>query len=131
MRARPLANSAYWARLPWSLGRLTSAPGLNSTAKPSRSPTTHDPAPADHPVGRALHSQPMIAADGRCTGTLTLHLHWAKLGRWLTEGQQAPMRTLVDEITAWRSWYRRTIVLDALEYLRQHHRQENLHRDAR
>ncbi len=79
-----------------------------------------------HPAGRALLatdsralvSVPLITSDGRCTGTLTLH--WSKPGTWLTDEQDHALHALAAETAAWRSWYRRTVVLDALEYLHQH-----------
>ncbi|MET7683415.1 ANTAR domain-containing protein [Streptomyces sp. NPDC005423] len=85
-----------------------------------------DPALPVHPAGRALlaagsralHCVPLIAAEGYCTGALTLH--WAKPGSWLTAEQDDALDVLAAEIELWRSWYRRTVVLDALEYLHQH-----------
>ncbi|MCD9879764.1 ANTAR domain-containing protein [Streptomyces guryensis] len=79
-----------------------------------------------HPAGRALleagshavHSRPLTTADGRCTGTLTLHRD--PTGAWLTGEQERALGTLAAEVAAWRSWYRRAVVLDALEYLHQH-----------
>ncbi|MFJ6087809.1 ANTAR domain-containing protein [Streptomyces sp. NPDC092369] len=79
-----------------------------------------------HPAGRALlaaeshaiDSFPLITPDGQCTGTLTLH--WRKPGTWLTDEQRRALDSLATETAAWRSWYRRTVVLDALEYLHQH-----------
>ncbi|MFF6993166.1 GAF domain-containing protein [Streptomyces sp. NPDC010273] len=79
-----------------------------------------------HPVGRALLSVgshalvgvPLITPDGRCAGVLTLH--WSNSGIWLTDEQRHSLGALAAEAVAWRSWYRRTVVLNALEYLHQH-----------
>jgi hypothetical protein len=89
---------------------------------------TADPDLADHPVGRALlaqgsralHSVPLITPEGNCTGTLTLHR--TTPGSWLTPEQGAALNELAAQTAVWRSWYRRTVVLDALEYLHQHRR---------
>ncbi|MFJ8029821.1 hypothetical protein [Streptomyces sp. NPDC096032] len=35
-------------------------------------------------------------------------------------GHRGPPARLAAEVAAWRSWYRRSVVLDALEYLHQH-----------
>ncbi|MFG2793113.1 ANTAR domain-containing protein [Streptomyces sp. NPDC048419] len=89
-----------------------------------------DPDLAAHPAGRALlalgshavHSMPMITTGGYCTGTVTLHR--VEPGFWLTSRQQQELGALTADIAAWRSWYRRTVVLDALEYLHQHRQPE-------
>ncbi|MFJ2854328.1 ANTAR domain-containing protein [Streptomyces rubiginosohelvolus] len=64
---------------------------------------------------RSLHSTPLLTADGHCTGTLTLH--WSKPGPGPSATQQKTLAELASQAAAWRSWYRRTIVLDALEHL--------------
>ncbi|MGW1911766.1 GAF and ANTAR domain-containing protein [Streptomyces sp. NPDC002076] len=82
-----------------------------------------DPGLAAHPVGRAalavgsraLHSVPMTTASGDCNGVITLHR--VEPGAWLHPGQAADLDRLAHELAAWRSWYRRTVVQDALEYL--------------
>ncbi|MGY6027093.1 GAF domain-containing protein [Streptomyces spinosirectus] len=87
-----------------------------------------DPGLAAHPVGHALlaagthalHSTPLVTTDGHCAGTLTLH--WGKPGIRLTSSRRHALDTLTTEIAAWRSWYLRTVVLDALEHLHHHHR---------
>ncbi|MFE5213382.1 MULTISPECIES: hypothetical protein [unclassified Streptomyces] len=35
-------------------------------------------------------------------------------------GHRWPPARLAADVAAWRSWYRRSVVLDALEYLHQH-----------
>ncbi|MFD0068862.1 ANTAR domain-containing protein, partial [Streptomyces sp. NPDC127574] len=88
-----------------------------------------DPALSAHPVGQALldaglhsvHSVPLLNPDGLCNGTVTLH--WSKPGLWLTHVQSRELDVLAGDIATWRSWYRRTVLLDALEYLHQHHRE--------
>ncbi|MFJ9729574.1 STAS domain-containing protein [Streptomyces sp. NPDC101209] len=119
-------DAAYWDTVALVTGPPHVCARAQQCGEAVRVPdVAQDRALADHPVGRhllevgsrAVHSVPMIAADGHCTGTLTLY--WAKPGSWLTEGQQVALSVLATEVAAWRSWYRRTIVLDALEYL--HH----------
>ncbi|MFD9404789.1 ANTAR domain-containing protein [Streptomyces sp. NPDC060011] len=86
-----------------------------------------DPALSAHPAGQALldaglqsaHSIPLLNPDGLCNGTMTLH--WSKPGFWLNRIQARELDVLASDIAAWRSWYRRTVLLDALEYLHQHH----------
>lgn len=95
--------------MPHTVPDAADAPGL------SAHPAGHALLVEDTP---ALHSIPMLAADGHCTGTLTLH--WAMPGSWLTDEQQHALGILTAELASWRSWYRRTVVLDALEYLHQH-----------
>jgi putative methionine-R-sulfoxide reductase with GAF domain len=82
-----------------------------------------EPELAGHAVGRAaraagsraLYGIPMITDGGDCNGVLTLHR--AEPGAWLSPGQRAALDGLAHELGAWRSWYRRTVVQDALEYL--------------
>ena len=82
-----------------------------------------DPELAGHPVGRAtlaagsraVHSTPMMTAEGDCKGVFSVHR--ADPGAWLDRGQEAALDELAADLAAWRSWYRRTVVLDALEYL--------------
>ncbi|MGW4562179.1 hypothetical protein ACWEN3_07110 [Streptomyces sp. NPDC004561] len=47
-------------------------------------------------------------------------MHWRDPGPLLTGGRQQALDTLAADVAAWLSWYRRTVVLDALEYLHQH-----------
>ncbi|MEU9388778.1 hypothetical protein AB0D86_02095 [Streptomyces sp. NPDC048324] len=85
-----------------------------------------DPALSVHPAGLALlkagshavHSQPLITRDASCTGTLTLHR--SPPGAWLTARQREELTAPAVDLAAWRSWYRRTVVLDALEHLHRH-----------
>jgi GAF domain-containing protein/anti-anti-sigma regulatory factor len=120
-------GSAYWDRV----ALVTDAPVVCVRAQRrgeavSVPDIAADPDLAAHPAGRALlalgshavHSMPLITADGHCTGTVTLHR--AEPGIWLTGGQRQRLGALMTDIAAWRSWYRRTVVLDALEYLHQH-----------
>jgi hypothetical protein len=44
-------------------------------------------------------------------------LHRVEPGAWLHAGQEADLEGLAHDLAAWRSWYRRTVVQDALEYL--------------
>ncbi|MGW6485685.1 ANTAR domain-containing protein [Streptomyces sp. NPDC055056] len=86
-----------------------------------------DPALSAHPAGQALldaglqsvHSIPLLNPDGLCNGSVTLH--WSKPGFWLNRIQARELDVLAGDIAAWCSWYRRTVLLDALEYLHQHH----------
>ncbi|MFJ9732738.1 ANTAR domain-containing protein [Streptomyces sp. NPDC101171] len=85
-----------------------------------------DAALSTHPVGRALleagtravHGLPLITPDGHCTGTLTVHR--SQPGTWLSGSQQQTLGVLAVEVASWSSWYRRTIIVDALEHLHQH-----------
>ncbi|MEU6277331.1 GAF domain-containing protein [Streptomyces populi] len=67
---------------------------------------------------RALYAVPALSEDGECVGTITVHR--AQPGPWPADVQRAALRTLADELARWRSWYRRTVVLDALEYVHAH-----------
>ncbi|MGW4566768.1 ANTAR domain-containing protein [Streptomyces sp. NPDC004561] len=89
---------------------------------------TVEPGLADHPVGlaarvagsRALYGVPMVSDGGECGGVITVHR--AEPGVWLTPGQRDALDGLARDLAAWRSWYRRTVVQDALEYLHAHGR---------
>ncbi|MFF7356015.1 ANTAR domain-containing protein [Streptomyces filipinensis] len=82
-----------------------------------------EPDLAGHPVGsaalalgtRALYGVPMITEDGDCNGVVSLHR--ADPGAWLQPGQEAGLDGMARRLAAWRSWYRRTVVQDALEFL--------------
>ncbi|MFF8950229.1 ANTAR domain-containing protein [Streptomyces sp. NPDC014940] len=82
-----------------------------------------DPALAGHPVGRAtlaagsraVHSTPMMTTEGECKGVVSVHR--ADQGVWLAPAQETALGELAGDLAGWRSWYRRTVVLDALEYL--------------
>ncbi|MFI6562232.1 ANTAR domain-containing protein [Streptomyces sp. NPDC050534] len=124
-------GGAYWDQV----ALVTDPPVVCVRAQRQREPVTvpdvaADPDLAAHPTGRALlalgshavHSMPLITTDGHCTGTVTLHR--AEPGFWLTSRQQQGLEALMADIATWRSWYRRTVVLDALEYLHQHRQPE-------
>ncbi|MFE1285714.1 GAF domain-containing protein [Streptomyces sp. NPDC058751] len=64
---------------------------------------------------RALYAVPVLAEDGTCTGVITVH--HSRPGPWLTDVRFTALRTLADDLARWNSWYRRTVVLDALEHL--------------
>ncbi|MFF2364690.1 ANTAR domain-containing protein [Streptomyces sp. NPDC058122] len=64
---------------------------------------------------RALYAVPALAEDGACVGVITVHR--AQPGPWLTHVQLNALRTLANDLARWNSWYRRTVVLDALEHL--------------
>ncbi|MFE2531304.1 GAF domain-containing protein [Streptomyces sp. NPDC059371] len=64
---------------------------------------------------RAMYAVPALAEDGACVGVITAH--HARPGPWLTHVQLTALRTLADDLARWNSWYRRTVVLDALEHL--------------
>ncbi|MFD8733974.1 ANTAR domain-containing protein [Streptomyces sp. NPDC059618] len=67
---------------------------------------------------RALYAIPAFSADGACEGTVTIH--HARPGPGPTHDQRAALRTLADDLAHWHAWYRRTVVLDALEYVHAH-----------
>ncbi|MFB7651564.1 MULTISPECIES: ANTAR domain-containing protein [unclassified Streptomyces] len=111
---------------------VTGPPAVCAQAQQRLAPITVDDVAADaslanHAIGRALltahtrtlTSVPLVTADRHCTGVLSLH--WKTPAVRLTAGQQQLLNTLANETAAWCSWYRRTIVLDALEYLHQNH----------
>ncbi|MEU4084374.1 ANTAR domain-containing protein [Streptomyces aureus] len=67
---------------------------------------------------RSLYSIPALSEDGECVGTITVHS--TRPGTWLTDVQVSSLRTLAEGLARWHSWYRRTVVLDALEYVHTH-----------
>ncbi|MEU4038907.1 GAF domain-containing protein [Streptomyces collinus] len=67
---------------------------------------------------RALYAVPAITDAGHCIGTITVHR--THPGPWLTHAQQTALHTLATDLAIWRSWYGRTVVLDALEHLHTH-----------
>ncbi|ROP47399.1 ANTAR domain-containing protein [Streptomyces sp. PanSC9] len=87
-----------------------------------------DPVLADSPQGRAalaagsraLHAEPALTDSGEVTGVITLHRQQS--GPWMTSPQYTALETLAADVAAWRSWYRRTVLLDALERLHTHAR---------
>ncbi|MFE6891340.1 ANTAR domain-containing protein [Streptomyces sp. NPDC057694] len=64
---------------------------------------------------RALLGVPALADDRACVGVLTVHHR--RPGRRLTDGQETALEALAGELAIWLSWYRRVVVLNALEYL--------------
>lgn len=85
-----------------------------------------EPGLAERPVGRAAlaagvraeYGTPLINPGGDRYGVLSVHR--TEPGAWLGPGRQAALGSLAGELAGWRSWYRRTVVLDALEYLHAH-----------
>ncbi|MER6472845.1 GAF domain-containing protein [Streptomyces collinus] len=67
---------------------------------------------------RALYAVPALTDTGHCIGTITLH--HAQPGAWMTHAQQTALCTLAADLALWCSWYRRTVILDALEHLHTH-----------
>ncbi|MEU8951808.1 ANTAR domain-containing protein [Streptomyces sp. NPDC048489] len=67
---------------------------------------------------RALYALPSLTDDGTRIGVFTTHR--TQPGNWMNSAQLLALNTLAQDLATWRSWYRRTIVLDALEQL--HHR---------
>ncbi|MFJ8032658.1 ANTAR domain-containing protein [Streptomyces sp. NPDC096032] len=82
-----------------------------------------EPDLAGHPVGRAalgagiraVHGAPMMTDRGECNGVLSVHR--SEPGVWLTAAQEDAVHGLARDLAAWRSWYRRTVVQDALEHV--------------
>ncbi|MGW0410338.1 ANTAR domain-containing protein [Streptomyces collinus] len=67
---------------------------------------------------RALYAVPALTDAGDCIGTITLHQ--AQPDAWMTHAQQTAFQTLTTDLAVWHSWYRRTVILDALEHLHAH-----------
>ncbi|MFE7856893.1 STAS domain-containing protein [Streptomyces sp. NPDC057403] len=120
-------DAAYWDQV----ALVAHPPQVCARAQRQRAAVTvadvaADPALSVHPAGLALlkagshavHSRPLLTPDAYCTGTLTLHR--SRPGAWLTDAQLDELGALSVDLAAWRSWYRRTVVLDALEYLHRH-----------
>ncbi|MGW3209940.1 ANTAR domain-containing protein [Streptomyces sp. NPDC001135] len=110
------------------LALVTGPPAVCARARAEGRPVTvpdvaAEPELAGHPVGRAalavgsraVHSMPMTTDGGGCNGVLSLHR--VDPGAWLHPGQEAALATMVHDLAAWQSWYRRTVLQDALEYL--------------
>ncbi|MGW0284542.1 ANTAR domain-containing protein [Streptomyces sp. NPDC003236] len=110
------------------LALVCGPPAVCARARAAGGPVTvadvaADPGLAGHPVGRAtlaagsraVHGTPMTTAAGDCKGVVCVHR--AEPGVWLDRGQEAALDEVAADLAAWRSWYRRTVVLDALEYL--------------
>ncbi|MFF9150714.1 GAF domain-containing protein [Streptomyces sp. NPDC014846] len=110
---------------------LTGPPAVCARAQRSREPVTvldvaEDAGLSAHPAGpvllaagsRTVRSVPLITADGGCTGVLSLHRR--EPDSRLPGVRARALVALAGEVAAWRSWYRRSVVLDALDYLHQH-----------
>ena len=67
---------------------------------------------------RALYAVPALSESGECTGVISVHR--MRPGRWMTAAQHTALAILADDLAAWRSWYRRSVVLEALEYMHAH-----------
>ncbi|MFB8757441.1 ANTAR domain-containing protein [Streptomyces nigra] len=117
-------DADYWDEV----ALVTGAPVVCAVAQERLQPVAvpdvaADEALAAHPAGqallaagcRAVYSEPMITPEGYCTGTLTLHRNGP--GIWPAATRRTELARLAADVAAWRSWYRRTVVLDALEHL--------------
>ncbi|MFR0355551.1 ANTAR domain-containing protein [Streptomyces sediminimaris] len=67
---------------------------------------------------RALYAVPALTETGECAGVICVHRMWP--GRWMTTAQHTALATLADDLVAWHSWYRRAVVLEALEHVHSH-----------
>ncbi|MGW2823743.1 ANTAR domain-containing protein [Streptomyces sp. NPDC001443] len=110
------------------VARVTGPPALCQRAWTRKEPVyvaevASDPALAETEEGRlayaagtrALYAVPALTDSGVCTGVITVH--WSRPGSRMTAGQFTALETLASDLADWRSWYRRTVVLDALEHL--------------
>ncbi|MFF0204526.1 ANTAR domain-containing protein [Streptomyces sp. NPDC005017] len=64
---------------------------------------------------RALYAVPGMDGTGECLGVICVHRR--QPGSWMTHVQRTGLAALADDLAAWHTWYRQTIVADALEYL--------------
>lgn len=64
---------------------------------------------------RSVQSSPVLARTGGCLGVISTHS--AKAGRCLTAAEETAMDALTGGAADWITWYRRTVVMDALEHL--------------
>ncbi|MET9730384.1 ANTAR domain-containing protein [Streptomyces sp. NPDC006458] len=64
---------------------------------------------------RAQYAVPAMADSRECVGVIGVHR--GRPGSWMTTAQRTALGILADDLAAWRSWYRRTVVLDALEHI--------------
>ncbi|MFG2794234.1 ANTAR domain-containing protein [Streptomyces sp. NPDC048419] len=115
-----------------SISHVSEPPALCAQARDAKQAVfvadiTTDPVLAHTPQGRAaltlgshaLHAQPSLSEDtGACTGVITVHRDTP--GARLSPIQHTALEVLAADLAAWRSWYRRTVVLDALEGLHTH-----------
>ncbi|MFJ4753386.1 ANTAR domain-containing protein [Streptomyces sp. NPDC088763] len=119
-------DAAYWDEV----ALVTEPPVVCAVARERLEPVAVPDVAADealsaHPAGRSLlaagcrgvYSVPLITAERYCTGTLTVHR--SAPGIWPGATRRAELARLAADVAAWRSWYRRTVVLDALEHLHQ------------
>jgi len=119
-------DATYWDEVAF----VTEPPVVCAVAQERLEPAAVPDVAADealsaHPAGqvllaagsRAVYSVPLITPDAYCTGTLTLHRNAP--GIWPGPTRRAELVRLAADVAAWRSWYRRTVVLDALEHLHQ------------
>ncbi|AGS67352.1 ANTAR domain-containing protein [Streptomyces collinus] len=114
-----------------TIALVTAPPALCARARDRAQAVTvadiaTEPAFADSPPGRAalaagtraLHAQPAVTVHGDTLAVITLHRR--EHGLWMTNAQHTALETLAADIATWRSWYRRTVILDALEHLHTH-----------
>ncbi|MEU6546337.1 ANTAR domain-containing protein [Streptomyces sp. NPDC046859] len=119
-------DAAYWDQV----ALVTGPPVVCAVARERLAPAAVPDVAADealsaHPAGqallaagrRAVYSVPLITPETYCTGTLTLHRN--EPGIWPRPARRTELARLAADVAAWRSWYRRTVVLDALEHLHQ------------
>ncbi|MFE2813473.1 ANTAR domain-containing protein [Streptomyces nigra] len=127
LEAHQGVDAAYWDEV----ALVTEPPVPGALAQSRLAPVAVPDVAADetlaaHPAGQALlaagshavYSVPLITPERHCTGTLTLHRN--DPGTWPGTARRAELLRLASDVAAWRSWYRRTVVLDALEHLHQH-----------
>ncbi|MGW1065220.1 ANTAR domain-containing protein [Streptomyces aureus] len=107
---------------------LTGPPALAAQARAAGEPVfvpdiAADPVLGTSAMGRAalaagssaVYALPALTGDGSCMGVITVHRH--RPGSWMNAAQRTALGALATDLAAWRSWYRRTVVLDALEHL--------------
>ncbi|WP_051939520.1 ANTAR domain-containing protein [Phaeacidiphilus oryzae] len=103
-----LTRPATAAARAWAQGRATSA---------VEDPPTPDPED-ESPLGQgphAAHATPLAPPTGPRQGALTVQHRDAD--HRLTPDQRTAQLKLAKDLAAWLSWYRRTVILDALEHL--------------
>ncbi|MGY6019997.1 ANTAR domain-containing protein [Streptomyces spinosirectus] len=67
---------------------------------------------------RALYAVPALTETGECAGVVCVHRR--RPGRWMTAAQHTALAILADDLAAWHTWYRHTVVPTALEYVHSH-----------
>lgn len=65
---------------------------------------------------RAVHSVPLVDRSGSVLGMVSSHHERPLTG--FTQAQPRALRDIGSTAGHWLAWHRRTVVLDALEYLR-------------